>query len=163
MFVIGGGYAAAEESVFLTKFARHVTILIRKDDFSCAASVADQAKSHEKITVLTHTVMEEVSGENGLRYARYKNSITGEVTEYKSTESFGVFVFAGYVPATGLIKDIAELTPDGNVVTDRSLKTSVDGLYAAGDVCVKPLRQVVTAVSDGAVAAHQADEYLTAN
>ena len=66
IFVVGGGYAAAEESVFLTKFARHVTILVRKDDFSCAASVADQAKNHEKITVLTNTVMEEVSGENGL-------------------------------------------------------------------------------------------------
>ena len=70
IFVVGGGYAAAEESVFLTKFARHVTILVRKDDFSCAASVADQAKNHEKITVLYNTVMEEVSGENGLTYAR---------------------------------------------------------------------------------------------
>ena len=81
IFVVGGGYAAAEESAFLTKFARHVTILVRKDDFSCAASVADQAKNHEKITVLTNTVMEEVSGENGLTYARYKNTDTGEVAE----------------------------------------------------------------------------------
>ena len=84
IFVVGGGYAAAEESVFLTKFARYVTILVRKDDFSCAASVADQAKNHEKITVLYNTVMEEVSGENGLTYARYKNTATGEVTEVKS-------------------------------------------------------------------------------
>ena len=81
IFVVGGGYAAAEESVFLTKFARHVTVLVRKDDFSCAASVADQVKNHEKITVLTNTVMEAVSGENGLTYARYKNTVTGEVTE----------------------------------------------------------------------------------
>ena len=108
IFVVGGGYAAAEESVFLTKFARHVTILIRKDDFSCAASVADQAKNHEKITVLTNTVMEEVSGENGLTYARYKNTVTGEVTEYQSKESFGVFVFAGYAPATEAVKDVVE-------------------------------------------------------
>lgn len=162
VFVVGGGYAAAEESVFLTKFARHVTILIRKDDFSCAASVADQAKNHEKITVLTNTVMEEVSGENGLTYARYKNTATGEVTEVKSPngESFGVFVFAGYAPATELVKGTVDLNEQGYIVTDASQKTSADGVYAAGDVCIKPLRQVVTATSDGALAATELEKYV---
>ena len=160
IFVVGGGYAAAEESVFLTKFAKHVTILVRKDDFSCAASVAEQAKNHEKITVLYNTVMEEVSGENGLTYARYKNTATGEVTEYKSEESFGVFVFAGYAPATGAIKGIVELNEQGYIVTDPSQKTSVAGVYAAGDVCIKPLRQVVTATSDGAMAATELEKYV---
>ena len=162
VFVVGGGYAAAEESVFLAKFARHVTILVRKDDFSCAASVADQAKNHEKITVLTNTVMEEVSGENGLTYARYKNTATGEVTEYKSAESFGVFVFAGYAPATDALKGVIELNEQGYIVTDNSQKTSVEGVYAAGDVCVKPLRQVVTATSDGALAATELEKYVAA-
>ena len=162
IFVVGGGYAAAEESVFLTKFARHVTILVRKDDFSCAASVADQAKNHEKITVLTNTVMEEVSGENGLTYARYKNTATGEVAEYKSKEPFGVFVFAGYAPATEILKGIVELNEQGYIVTDASQKTSVDGVYAAGDVCIKPLRQVVTATSDGALAATELEKYVAA-
>ena len=162
IFVVGGGYAAAEESVFLTKFARHVTILVRKDDFSCAASVADQAKNHEKITVLTNTVMEEVSGENGLTYARYKNTATGEVTEYKSDESFGVFVFAGYAPAAEAVKGIVELNEQGYIVTDASQKTSVEGVYAAGDVCIKPLRQVVTATSDGALAATELEKYVAA-
>ncbi len=162
IFVVGGGYAAAEESVFLTKFARHVTILIRKDDFSCAASVADQAKNHEKITVLTNTVMEEVSGENGLTYARYKNTATGEVTEHKSEESFGVFVFAGYAPATKAVKGIVELNEQGYIVTDASQKTSAEGVYAAGDVCIKPLRQVVTATSDGALAATELEKYVAA-
>ena len=162
IFVVGGGYAAAEESVFLTKFARHVTILVRKDDFSCAASVADQAKNHEKIAVLTNTVMEEVSGENGLNYARYKNTATGEVTEYKSTESFGVFVFAGYAPATEALKDLVELNEQGYIVTDAAQKTNVDGVYAAGDVCIKPLRQVVTATSDGALAATELEKYVAA-
>ena len=162
IFVVGGGYAAAEESVFLTKFARHVTILVRKDDFSCAASVADQAKNHEKITVLTNTVMEEVSGENGLTYAQYKNTVTGEVTEYKSEESFGVFVFAGYAPATGAVKGIVELNEQGYIVTDASQKTSAEGVYAAGDVCIKPLRQVVTATSDGALAATELEKYVAA-
>ena len=162
IFVVGGGYAAAEESVFLTKFARHVMILVRKDDFSCAASVADQAKNHEKITVLTNTVMEEVSGENGLTYARYKNTATGEVAEYKSKETFGVFVFAGYAPATEILKGIVELNEQGYIVTDASQKTSADGVYAAGDVCIKPLRQVVTATSDGALAATELEKYVAA-
>ena len=164
IYVVGGGYAAAEESVFLTKFARHVTILIRKDDFSCAASVADQAKKHEKITVLTNTVMEEVSGENGLTYARYKNTATGEVTEVNSPqgETFGVFVFAGYAPATEMLKGAVELNEQGYIVTDAAQKTSVDGLYAAGDVCIKPLRQVVTATGDGALAATELEKYVAA-
>ena len=162
IFVVGGGYAAAEESVFLTKFARHVTILVRKDDFSCAASVADQAKNHEKITVLTNTVMEEVSGENALTYARYKNTATGETTEVKSEESFGVFVFAGYAPATEAVKGIVELNEKGYIITDASQKTSAEGVYAAGDVCIKPLRQVVTATSDGALAATELEKYVAA-
>jgi len=162
VFVVGGGYAAAEESVFLTKFARHVTVLVRREDFSCAASVADQAKNHKKITVLTNTVMEEVSGENGLNYARYKNTATGEVTEYRSNETFGVFVFAGYAPATEAVKGLIELNEQGYIVTDASLKTSVDGVYGAGDVCIKPLRQVVTATGDGALAATELEKYAAA-
>ena len=161
IFVVGGGYAAAEESVFLTKFASHVTILVRKDDFSCAASVADQAKNHKKITVLYNTVMEEVSGENGLTYARYKNTVTGEVTEYKSKETFGVFVFAGYAPATEAVKGIVELNEEGYIITDASQKTSAEGVYAAGDVCIKPLRQVVTATCDGALAATELEKYVS--
>ena len=161
IFVVGGGYAAAEESVFLTKFASHVTILVRKDDFSCAASVADQAKNLEKITVLFNTVMEEVSGENGLTYARYKNTVTGEVAEYKSKETFGVFVFAGYAPATEAVKGIVELNEQGYIITDASQKTSAEGVYAAGDVCIKPLRQVVTATCDGALAATELEKYVS--
>ena len=160
VFVVGGGFAAAEESVFLTKFAKHVTVLVRKDDFSCAASVSDKTKNHEKITVITNVNVEEVSGDdNGVNYIRYKNSKTGEVTEYKSDENFGVFVFAGYEPETELLDGIAELDR-GYVVTDRNQKTSVDGLYAAGDVCIKNLRQVVTAVADGAIAATELEKYV---
>lgn len=164
IYVVGGGYAAAEESVFLTKFARHVTILIRKNDFSCAASVADQAKNHEKITVLTNTVLEEVTGKNGLHYARYKNTATGEVTEVKSPagETFGVFVLAGYAPDTEMLKGTVELNEQNYIVTDAAQKTSVDGVYAAGDVCIKPLRQVVTATSDGALAATELEKYVAA-
>ncbi len=162
VFVIGGGFAAAEESIFLTKFASHVTILIRGQDFSCAEAVAEQARNHEKIDVITNTVVEEVSGENGLNYIRYKNRVTGDVTEYRANEgeNFGVFVFVGYAPETDLVKDIVELNEYGYVITDKAQKTSVDGLYAAGDICVKPLRQVVTATSDGALAATELEKYV---
>lgn len=161
VFVIGGGFAAAEESVFLTKYAKHVTVLIRRDGFSCAKATAEAALNHDKITVITNTEVEEVFGDSVLRGIRYRDKKSGEVKEYKAAngDNIGVFVFAGYSPATALVKDIAELDPSGYILTDRSLKTNVDGLYAAGDVCVKALRQVVTAVSDGALAATELEKY----
>ena len=164
VFVVGGGFAAAEEAVFLTRYARHVHILIRRDNFSCAESVADAARNHPKITVHYHTQVEEVLGDSSLRTIRYKNTRTGEITEYRDPkgDNIGVFVFAGYAPATALVKGIAELNEQGYVVTDRSMKTSVDGLYAAGDVCVKALRQVVTAVGDGALAATELEKHAAA-
>ncbi len=164
VFVIGGGFAAAEESVFLTKYARHVTILIRGDDFSCAKSTADAARDNDKITVLTNTSVEELTGEDFPDTLRYKNSVTGEVTEYHADpgDTFGVFVFAGYQPATELAKGIAELNEQGYIITDRSQQTTCPGLYAAGDVCVKSLRQVVTAVGDGGLAATELERYVKA-
>lgn len=164
VFVVGGGYAAAEESVFLTKYASHVTILVRGKDFTCAKSVAEQAYNHDKITVLTETEVVDVTGDTMLRAIRYRNNVTGEVTEYRAApgDNIGVFVFAGYAPATSLVKGLAELNEQGYVVTDRCMKTSVDGLYAAGDVCIKALRQVVTAVGDGALAATELEKYAAA-
>ena len=161
VFVVGGGFAAAEESVFLTKFARHVTILMRSEDFTCAEAAAQPARQHEKITILPFTELLEVSGENGLDHARWKNTQTGEITEYQSQdgETFGVFVFAGYEPATDLVKGLVRLDDKGYVITDGTLKTSVEGVYAAGDVCIKPLRQVVTATGDGALAATELEKY----
>lgn len=162
IFVVGGGFAAAEESVFLTKFAKHVTILVRGEDFTCAASVADKAKKHEKITVITNTVIEEVSGENGLSYIRYKNTKTGQISEYRAENGdfFGVFVFAGYSPDTEAVKDVIELNEHGYIITDSEQRTNIEGVYAAGDVCIKPLRQVVTATGDGALAATELEKYV---
>ena len=164
VFVVGGGFAAAEESVFLTKYARHVTILIREDDFTCAQATADAARSHEKITVLTNVVVEEVAGDTALRSIRMRHTKTGQVTEHRAAdgETFGVFVFVGYEPATELVRGLADLDRQGYVRTDRSQKTSADGLYAAGDVCIKPLRQVVTAVGDGALAATELERLCAA-
>lgn len=162
VFVVGGGFAAAEESVFLTKYATHVTILMITEDFTCAKSVAEEAYKNEKITVLTNTQVEKVSGDTALRYLRYKNTETGEVTEYTlaNGDSFGVFVFAGYEPATELVRGLAEVNEQGYIITDRDLRTSAEGLYAAGDICVKSLRQVATAVGDGALAATNLEHYV---
>lgn len=164
VFVVGGGFAAAQESVFLTRYARHVTILIREEDFTCAESVAKAARNHEKITVLTNTSVVSVAGDARLQLLKYKNTKTGEITEYRAEkgETFGVFVFAGYEPETELVRDIAKLNEQGYVETDGHQKTNIDGLYAAGDVCVKKLRQVVTAVGDGALAATELERYAAA-
>ena len=161
VYVIGGGYAAAEESVFLARFASHVTILMRGEDFSCARSLADRARSHEKISVVTGVQVEAVSGsDRGLNTIRCRNRKTGEVTEYRAAEGeeMGLFVFAGAEPESALLRGYAELDEKGFVLTDRGGKTRTEGLYAAGDVCAKELRQVVTAVSDGAVAATQLEK-----
>ncbi|MBQ7131400.1 MAG: FAD-dependent oxidoreductase [Oscillospiraceae bacterium] len=164
IFVVGGGFAAAEESVFLTKYAKHVTILVREEDFTCAKAVADEARNHPKISVLYETEVESVSGDTALRSIRYRNNKTGEVTEHHAEEgdTFGVFVFAGYEPETALVRDIVKLNEYGYVVTDNNRKTDIEGLYAAGDICEKNLRQVVTAVSDGAIAATELEKYAAA-
>ena len=164
VFVVGGGFAAAEESVFLTKYAKHVTVLIRREDFSCAPTVADPARNHPKITIVPNTEVLSVEGDSALRAIRYKNRVTGEETEYRAQagDTFGVFVFAGYQPATDLVKDLDVLNEQGYVVTDAAQQTRIPGLYAAGDVCVKSLRQVVTATGDGALAATELERYAAA-
>ncbi len=164
VFVVGGGYAAAEESVFLTKYASHVTILIREEDFTCAQGVAEKARAHPGITVLTRTVLVAAEGEETLTRITYKNSETGEetVVQARDGESLGVFVLAGRAPATQLVQELAVLDDRGYVLTDRTQRTSVAGLYAAGDVCAKSLRQVVTAVGDGALAATELERYAAA-
>ena len=111
---------------------------------------------------MPNTVVEEVSGESGLNYIRYKNTKTGEISEYRAENGdfFGVFVFAGYSPDTELVKDIIELNEHGYIITDSEQKTNIDGIYAAGDVCIKPLRQIVTATGDGALAATELEKYV---
>lgn len=162
IFVIGGGFAAAEESIFLTKFAKSVTVLVRDEDFTCAKTIADEVKKHPKIKTIMNTDVLEVNGDGVLTYIKYKNNKTGEITEYKvnGDNDFGVFVFAGYVPETTLARGIANLNEQNYILTDHNQQTNIKGFYAAGDVCVKPLRQVVTAVGDGALAATELEKYV---
>lgn len=162
VFVVGGGFAAAEESVFLTRYAKHVTVLVRGDDFSCAPAAAEEAKANPKIDVLYNTQVVEAGGDSALRYLRYRNSKTGEEHEYRAAagEAFGVFVFAGYVPATELARGMASMDERGYILTDDSKMTSANGLFAAGDVCAKGLRQVATAVGEAAQAATDMERYI---
>lgn len=163
VFVVGGGFAAAEESVFLTRYASHVTILVRGDDFTCAPTAAQAAKKHPKITVLTNTEVVEASGKDFLQKLVYKNNKTGEQTVFEpQNDTFGIFVFAGYEPETALVKDKVNIDESGYIITDRAQKTNLDGVYAAGDVCQKNLRQVVTAVGDGATAATELEKHAAA-
>lgn len=164
VFVIGGGFAAVEEGIFLTKYARHVTMIVRGDDFTCARTVADQIKNYDKISVRFHTEIVEVSGDNLLSYARFKDNKTGEEWSYDAggNGGFGIFVFAGYVPNTAWLGDEIERDESGYLVTDVNRRTNLSGVYGAGDVCIKNLRQVVTAVSDGATAATSLEKYVSA-
>ena len=161
IFVIGGGFAAAEESVFLTKYAKHVTILVREEDFTCAKATADETKANKDITVFYNKEVVRVEGDGVLRSITWKDRITGEETTHKvENDTFGVFVFAGYAPETSLVKGLAEVDERGYIITDKSQMTTREGLFAAGDVCIKPLRQVVTAVGDGALAATELEKYV---
>ena len=161
IFVIGGGFAAAEESVFLTKYAKHVTILVREEDFTCAKATADETKANKDITVLYNKEVVRVEGDGVLRSITWKDLVSGEETTHKvENDTFGVFVFAGYAPETSLVKGLAEVDERGYIITDKSQMTTREGLFAAGDVCIKPLRQVVTAVGDGALAATELEKYV---
>lgn len=163
VYVIGGGFAAVEEGIFLTKYASHVTMIVREDDFTCAKTVADEVKGKDKISVKFNTEVVEVSGEGMVNFAKFRNNKTGEEWTYEagSNGSFGVFVFAGYVPNTQWLPAIIEKNEQGYIITDGNKKTNLEGVYAAGDVCIKNLRQVVTAVSDGATAATSLEKYVS--
>lgn len=161
VFVIGGGFAAVEEGIFLTKYADKVTIVVRRDDFTCARSVADEIEKYDNIQVRFQTEIKEVKGGPMVTGARFVDNRTGEEWIHEDDRGFGVFVFAGYVPNTSWLPEIIEKDDRGYLITDINQKTNLNGVYGAGDVCVKNLRQVVTAVSDGATAATALEKYVS--
>jgi thioredoxin reductase (NADPH) len=164
IFVIGAGFAAAEESIFLTRFAKHVTVIAREPEFTCAKSIADKVLAHDKIDVKFNTEIVEATGNNVLEHAKFINNVTKETFEYNVSNedgSFGIFVFAGYEPKTSLFKGIVDMDDSGYILTNDNMETNIPGVYAAGDLRPKALRQVVTAVSDGAIAATSAEKYVS--
>ena len=161
IFVVGGGFAACEEGMFLTRYGKSVTMIVREEDFTCAKSIADEVKNHNpKINIHFNTQVKEITGDTFPNRAVFINNSTGEEIIYEAPEkdTFGTFVFAGYVPNTSLIKGKVDLDSQGYVITDENKSTNIDGVFAAGDLCVKNLRQVVTATSDGAIAATSAEK-----
>ena len=163
VFVIGAGFAAAEEAMFLTKFASKVTVIAREPEFTCAKSISDKTLAHPKIDVMFNTEILEASGNETLNYAKFINNKTGETFEYhakKEDGSFGIFVFVGYAPQSDLFRDILETDKYGYMITNENMETKIKGVYVAGDLRPKQLRQIVTAVSDGAIAATMAERYV---
>lgn len=162
IYVVGGGDTAVEEAMYLTKFGRSVTIIHRRDKLRAAKSIQDKAFKNEKIKFMWNTVVKELGGDGILSSMVVENVKTGELTTIEADEedmTFGLFGFIGYIPKTELFKDILTLE-NGYIVTDENMKTNIDGVFAAGDVRVKSLRQVVTAAADGAIAAVQAEKYI---
>ncbi len=163
VYVVGGGDAAVEEAMYLTKFARKVTVIHRRDELRAAKSIQEKAFQNEKIEFMWNTVVAEVDGEDEiLSKMVVKNTKTGELTTIEADEDdglFGLFGFIGLLPKSELFGDVIEMEY-GYIKTDEDMHTNVPGVYAAGDVRVKSLRQVITAAADGAIAAMQAEHYI---
>lgn len=162
VFVIGGGDSAVEEALFLTKFARKVTIIHRRNELRAAKSIQEKAFANPKIHFLWDSVIRNLAGDGVLSELTVENVKTGEMTVIKADEAdgmFGVFVFIGYKPETALFEGKLAME-NSYIITDPDMKTDVAGVYAAGDIRVKSLRQVVTATADGAIAAVQAEKYV---
>lgn len=156
VYVAGGGDAAVEEAIYLTRFARKVTIIHRRNELRAVKSIQEKAFANPKIAFLWDSVVEEVHGAGILQGLTIRNVKTGEKMQIEADPSdgmIGLFGFVGNIPNSGLFQGILELDEKGYICTDEEMRTSVDGVYAVGDIRVKSVRQVVTAAADGAVAA----------
>lgn len=163
VLVIGAGYAAAEEAIYLTRFAKKVIIIAREPDFTCAKSIGDKVKANKNIEIRFNTEVVEAIGDDVLRSVKLINNVTKETSEYyppKEDGTFGIFVFVGYQPQTEIFKNKVDMDKWGYIITNENMQTNVKGVYAAGDLRPKMLRQVVTAVADGAIAATDAERYV---
>lgn len=163
IYCFGGGDTALEEAMFLTKFGKKVYLVHRRDEFRAAKSIVAKVEKHPKIEIILDTIPVEFKGEGILESIVLKNKVTGEEKEVHADEedgTFGAFVFVGYIPQSEIFKDVVELNDSGYIVTNELMHTNVEGVFAAGDIREKVLRQVVTATADGAIAATQAEKYI---
>lgn len=157
MVVVGGGDSACDEAMFLSKFASEILMVHRKDRFRAQKSVAARVLSNPKIEVRFDTVVDEIRGTKAVESLRLRNLKTGATSEESAS---AVFIFVGSIPQTGALPAEVQLDETGSILTNDRMETNVPGLFAAGDVRATPFRQVVTAVSDGAIAAHAASQYI---
>lgn len=162
VYVIGGGEAAVEEAIYLTKFAKKVFIVHRRDEFRASKTVVDKARDNEKIEFIYNSVLKEIKGDVEVNELILENTKTKEIKNIKadvSDDALGVFIFIGNVPETDIFKGQLEME-NGYIITDEDMKTSVEGVYAVGDTRKKKVRQMVTATADGCIAAIMANDYL---
>ena len=165
VYVVGGGDSAVEEAMYLTKFARKVTIIHRRDELRAAKSIQEKAFANPKIAFMWDSVVVRVDGDDLLSSMTVKNVKTGELTVVEADEEdglFGLFGFIGYNPNSKLFEGMLEME-NGYIRTDDNMHTNIPGVFAAGDIRVKSLRQVVTAAADGAIAAMQAEHYISSH
>ena len=163
VYVVGGGDSAVEEAMYLTKFARKVTIIHRRDQLRAAKSIQEKAFANPKISFIWDSVVKRVDGKALLDTMTIQNVKTGEETVIHADAKdgvFGLFGFIGYQPNSQLFDGIIEMD-NGYIVTDADMRTNIPGVFAAGDIRVKSLRQVITAAADGAIAAVQAEHYIS--
>ena len=158
LLVVGGGDSAVEEAIFLTQFAKTVTIVHRRDELRAQKVLQDRAFANEKINFIWDSVVKEIKGENRVESVVIENVKTNQVTEHAFG---GVFIYVGLDPVSDFTKDLQIQDESGWIVTDDHMKTSVAGVFAVGDVRQKDLRQVTTAVGDGAIAGQEAYKYIT--
>ncbi|MDY2918686.1 MAG: thioredoxin-disulfide reductase [Anaerococcus sp.] len=164
IFVVGGGDSALEEAIYLTKFAKSVTIIHRRDEFRASGYVVDRVKENPKIKFELDSVVKEIKGDKEAKSIVLENTKTGEIKEVKAEDDgpIGVFIFVGYLPQTELFENVLEIK-DGYIDTDEDMKTNIEGVFAVGDVRRKKVRQMVTAAADGCIAAISANRYLENN
>ena len=158
LLVVGGGDSAVEEAIFLTQFAKSVTIVHRRDELRAQKVLQDRAFANDKINFIWDSVVKEIKGENRVDSVVIENVKTNQVTEHTFR---GVFIYVGLDPVSDFTKDLQIQDASGWIVTDDHMKTSVAGVFAVGDVRQKDLRQVTTAVGDGAIAGQEAYKYIT--
>ncbi len=162
VYVVGGGDSAVEEGMYLTKYARKVTLINIMDKMQAASSIMEKAAANEKISWILNTTIKEIKGDGIVEGMVLKNVVTNEETEINACEedgTFGVFIFVGFAPKTELFEGKLEMKK-GYIVTDEDMKTNIPGVFAAGDLRIKSLRQVVTATADGAIATISAEKYI---
>lgn len=160
LLVVGGGDSAVEEAVFLTRFAKTVTIIHRRDELRAQKVLQDRAFANEKIRFIWGSVVKEIKGDKRVSSVIVENVKTGEISEH---EFGGVFIYVGLEPVSEFVKDLGITNEAGWIVTDNHMKTAISGIYAIGDVREKNLRQVTTAVGDGAIAGQEVYKYITEN
>ncbi len=163
VYVIGGGDTAVEESMYLAKFARKVTVVHRRDELRAAKSIQEKAFKNPKIDFIWNSVVKGIGGDGIIEEMTLLNRVTNEETVIKADEDdgmFGIFVMIGYLPQTELFKGVLDMDEGGYILGDVNMKTNIEGVFVAGDCRQKPLRQVVTAASDGAVASISAEKYI---